>query len=121
MSIQNKRARSSAEESELVLSALTCYHILLFVHSFSSNVVLACFGRTLYITFSGSYLGNNFEGGGWERLILYDDMFKCILYSHTIACEQARRKGKEEGGCACKPWIFLHYSFQLIIIRIYAK
>ena len=53
-------------------SAITCYHILLFVHSFSSNVVLACFGRILYITFSGSYLGNNFEGGGWERLILYD-------------------------------------------------
>ena len=74
MSIQNKRARSSAEESELVLSAITCYHILLFVHSFSSNVVLACFGRILYVTFSGSYLGNNFEGGGWERLILYDDI-----------------------------------------------
>ena len=43
-------------------SAITCYHILLFVHSFSSNVVLSCFGRILYITFSGSYLGNNFEG-----------------------------------------------------------
>ena len=52
--------------------AITRYHILLFVHSFSSNVVLACFGRILYIYFSGSYLGNNFEGGGWERLILYD-------------------------------------------------
>ena len=46
--------------------AITRYHILLFVHSFSSNVVLACFGRILYIYFSGSYLGNNFEGGGWE-------------------------------------------------------
>ena len=53
-------------------SAITCYHILLFVHSFSSNVVLAFFGRILYITYSGSYLGKNFEGGGWERLILYD-------------------------------------------------
>ena len=31
--------------------AITCYHILLFVQSFSSNVVLACFGRILYITF----------------------------------------------------------------------
>ena len=30
--------------------AITCYHILLFVHSFSSNVVLACFGRILHIT-----------------------------------------------------------------------
>ena len=68
MSIQNKRARSSAEESELVPSAITCYHILLFVHSFSSNVVLACFGRILYITFSGSYLGNNFEGGDGNDL-----------------------------------------------------
>ena len=47
-------------------SVITCYHILLFVHSFSSNVVLTCFGRILCITFSGSYLGNNFEGGGWE-------------------------------------------------------
>ena len=37
-------------------SAITCYHILLLVHSFSSNVILACFGRILYITFSGSYL-----------------------------------------------------------------
>ena len=53
-------------------SAITCYHILLFVHSFSSDVVLACFGRILYTAFSGSYLGKNFKGGGWERLILYD-------------------------------------------------
>ena len=53
-------------------SAITCYHILSFVHSFSSDVVLACFGRILYIAFSGLYLGKNFEGGGWERLILYD-------------------------------------------------
>ena len=45
-------------------SAITCYHILLFVHSFSSNVVLACCGRILYIAFSGSYLGKNFEEGG---------------------------------------------------------
>ena len=53
-------------------SAITCYHILLCVHSFSSNVVLACFGRILYIAFSGWYLCKNFEGGGWERLTLYD-------------------------------------------------
>ena len=52
--------------------AITCYHILLFVHSFSSNLVLACFRRILHIAFSGSYRGNNFEGGGWERLTLYD-------------------------------------------------
>ena len=25
-------------------------------------------------------------------------MFKCIPYSHMIACKQARKKGKEEGG-----------------------
>ena len=53
-------------------STITCYHILLFVHTFSSNVFLACFGRILYTAFSGSYLGKNFEGGRWERLILYD-------------------------------------------------
>ena len=61
-------------------SAITCYNILLFVHSFSSNVDLACFGRILYITFSGSYLGNNFEGGGWERLILYDGICSNALF-----------------------------------------
>ena len=63
--------------------AITCYHTLLFVHSFSSNVVLVCFGRILYITFSGSYLGNNFEGGDGTDLscmMAYVQMHSLLPY-----------------------------------------
>ena len=40
-------------------------------------------------------------------------MFKCILYSHTITCEQARRKGKEEGGL-CKQAL----DFSLLLLSV---
>ena len=62
------------EESELVPFAITCYHILLFVHSFSSNVVLACFGRIWYITFSGSYLARKGDGNDLSCMMAYVQM-----------------------------------------------
>ena len=40
-------------------------------------------------------------------------MFKCILYSHTIACEQARRKGKEEGGLCMQA-----LDFSLLLLSV---
>ena len=40
-------------------------------------------------------------------------MFKCIPYSHTIACEQARKKEKEEGGLCMQA-----LDFSLLLLSV---